>query len=91
MTYAGSNEFSLYIDDITQNWSHTTDGERGQTPARSSAEVIAEAPCCTFLGGILPLTNFGTMNFTGSTANGRAHRHRRRGDRDHHGRQLRAR
>jgi peptidase A4-like protein len=69
VTYTGSNQFSLYIDDITQHWSHTTPVTVANA-ARSSAEVIAEAPCCTFFGGILPLTNFGTMNFTGSTANG---------------------
>jgi len=38
----------------------------------SSAEVIVEAPCCTASGGILPLTDFGTVNITGSTANGSA-------------------
>jgi len=69
VTYTGSNKFSLYIDDITESWSHTTVVTVANA-ARSSAEVIAEAPCCTFFGGILPLTNFGTMNFTGSTANG---------------------
>jgi Peptidase A4 family len=31
--------------------------------ARSSAEWIVEAPCCTFNGGILPLSDFGTAYF----------------------------
>ena len=31
--------------------------------ARSSAEWIAEAPCCTNSGGILPLADFGTVSF----------------------------
>jgi Peptidase A4 family len=31
--------------------------------ARSSAEWIAEAPCCTTTGGILPLADFGTSSF----------------------------
>jgi hypothetical protein len=39
---------------------------------RSSAEWIAEAPCCTSGGGFLPLSDFGTVNFgkdsTGITA-----------------------
>src|SRR3984885_3344998 len=71
VTYDGSNKFALYIDDATQKWSHTTTVTvRGA--ARSSAEVIVEAPCCTNSGGILPLTDFGTMSFTGSTANGSA-------------------
>ncbi len=66
VTYEGSNEFSLYLDDITEDWSQTTPVTVSGA-ARSSAEVIAEAPCCTLFGGILPLTDFGTVNFTGST------------------------
>jgi Peptidase A4 family len=71
VTYEGSNKFSLYIADTTQGWSHTTTASLSGA-ARSSAEVIAEAPCCTASGGILPLTDFGTMSFTGSDANGGA-------------------
>jgi len=37
---------------------------------RASAEVIAEAPCCTASGGILPLADFGTVRFTGAMVNG---------------------
>jgi Peptidase A4 family len=59
------SEFSLYIDDITEGWHQTTDVTVNGAK-RSSAEVIAEAPCCTFTGGILPLTDFGTVSFTGS-------------------------
>jgi hypothetical protein len=44
----------------------------GQPPALSSAAASAAAPCCTASGGILPLTDFGTMSFTGTTANGSA-------------------
>jgi hypothetical protein len=36
---------------------------------RSSAEIIAEAP---WSSGVLPLANFGTVNFTGSTVNGKS-------------------
>ncbi len=71
VTYEGSNEFSLYIADTTQGWSHTTVASLAGA-ARSSAEVIVEAPCCTNSGGILPLTNFGTVSLTSSTANGAA-------------------
>ncbi len=71
MTYKGSNEFSLYIADTTQGWSHTTVASLAGA-ARSSAEVIVEAPCCTASGGILPLTDFGTVHITGSLANGAA-------------------
>ena len=71
VTYEGSNKFALYIADATQGWSHTTTVTvRGA--ARSSAEVIVEAPCCTDSGGILPLTDFGTISLTSSEANGSA-------------------
>jgi hypothetical protein len=72
VTYLSGEQFSLFISDTTQGWSHTTDASLGQTPSLSSAEVIVEAPCCTASGGILPLTDFGTVNLTGSTANGSA-------------------
>ena len=72
VTWEGGKKFSLYIDDSTEGWSHTTTASLTSTPSRSSAEVIAEAPCCTSSGGILNLTNFGTVNFTGNTANGEA-------------------
>ena len=72
VTFNGGESFTLFIQDTTQGWSHSTNASLGSTPGLSSAEVIAEAPCCTSSGGILPLTNFGTANFTGSTANGEA-------------------
>jgi hypothetical protein len=69
VTYKGSNQFSLVIGDSTQGWSHTTTGTLAGA-ARSSAEVIVEAPSST--SGVLPLADFGTASFTGSTANGSA-------------------
>jgi hypothetical protein len=69
VTYAGSNTFTLKLADTTQGWSHTV-SKKLSGAARSSAEVIAEAPCCTSSGGILPLADFGTVNFTGAKANG---------------------
>ena len=71
VTYEGDNEFSLYIADTTQGWSRTTTASLAGA-ARSSAEVIVEAPCCTSSGGILPLADFGTVNITSSMANGAA-------------------
>jgi hypothetical protein len=67
VTYIGNNQYTLTLNDSSEKW--TTPATTTQTLAgatRSSAEVIAEAPCCTFYGGILPLTDFGTMNFTNS-------------------------
>ncbi len=72
VTYVSGDTFKLYIADATQGWSHTTTASLTSTPALSSAEVIVEAPCCTAGGGILPLADFGTMSFSGSTANGSA-------------------
>jgi hypothetical protein len=71
VTYKGSNKFSLYIADTTRGWSHTTAGTLAGA-ARSSAEIIVEAPCCTASGAILPLTDFGTVSMTGAQANGAA-------------------
>jgi hypothetical protein len=69
VTYKGNNQFSLFIGDSTQGWSHTTTASLSGA-ARSSAEVIVEAPSSS--SGVLPLADFGTMSFTGSTANGSA-------------------
>ena len=71
VTYTGSNKFNLFIQDTTQGWSHTTTGTLAGA-ARSSAEVIVEAPCCTAGGGILPLADFGAVNITGSLTDGAA-------------------
>jgi hypothetical protein len=81
VTYQNNNEFSLFIADTTQGWSRTTVMSVADA-ARSSAEVIVEAPCtsgggilpppCTSSGGILPLTNFGTVSISSSMANGAA-------------------
>jgi len=68
VTYVGNNKYNLYLHDITQGWTYSTSPIlRGAS--RSSAEVIAEAPCCTNRGGILPLANFGTVSFTNATVN----------------------
>ncbi len=71
VTYTGGSSFSLFIQDVTQGWSQTTVASLAGA-ARSSAEVIVEAPCCTGSDGILPLTDFGTVSLTSSTANGAA-------------------
>jgi hypothetical protein len=69
VTYEGSNEFVYTLADVTRDWSvSTTQTESGA--ARSSAEVIVEAPCCTASGGILPLADFGTVGFTNSAVDG---------------------
>jgi hypothetical protein len=68
VTYA-SGTFTLVLKDTTKGWTET---KTATSPgaARSSAEAIAEAPCCTYRGGTLPLTNFGTASFSSAMANG---------------------
>jgi hypothetical protein len=66
--YMGSNKFRLTITDATQHWKRSAT-RRLAGAARSSAEVIAEAPCCTNSGGILPLTAFGTVSFSAALVN----------------------
>jgi hypothetical protein len=65
----GRGNFTLVIADTTKGWSHTQQ-QSSTTAVLSSAEVIAEAPSSGSTGQVLPLTNFGTVNFTGSKANG---------------------
>jgi hypothetical protein len=68
VTYDGSNEFTLKISDSTQDWSQTVEASLADA-ARSSAEVLVEAPCCNGSGGTLPLAHFGSVSFTGAMVN----------------------
>jgi hypothetical protein len=67
VTTDGRGVFTLTISDSTQGWTNQTTA-RLKSAKLASAEVIAEAPSSS--GGVLPLANFGTVNFTGATANG---------------------
>jgi Peptidase A4 family len=60
----GGGAFTLTLTDATQNWTQTTN-QTSNTAELGSAEVIAEAPSN---GTVLPLSNFGTVNFTNATA-----------------------
>jgi hypothetical protein len=69
VTFSGTDTYTLVLKDTTEGWTQTqTINESGFD--RSSAEVITEAPCCTNSGGILPLSDFGTITYGSSTANG---------------------
>ena len=65
VTFSGTDSYKLYLDDETEGWTEST--TKTGSYDRSSAEVIAEAP---YDGEVLPLANFGTVDFTSSTVNG---------------------
>jgi len=66
VTFSGTDTYTMTIKDATEGWTKTTT-KNSKGHARSSAEVIAEAP---YSGGVLPLADFGTVNFSGSTVDG---------------------
>ena len=68
VTFSGTNSYKLTLSDLTKGWSSSTT-KKLSNAARSSAEVIIEAP---YSGGILPLADFGTVNFSNSLVNGAA-------------------
>jgi hypothetical protein len=64
--FSGSDVYTLVLEDETRGWTKTTVVD-ASGDARSSAEVIAEAP---YSGGVLPLADFGKVTFTGSLVDG---------------------
>jgi hypothetical protein len=71
VTFNGGSSYTLVLKDLTKGWSHTVSASLAGA-ANSSAEVIAEAPCCTASGGILPLAHFSPVPFSNATVNGSA-------------------
>jgi hypothetical protein len=68
--YNGGGGFTLTLSGGGHSFSTT---KTLANPALSSAEWIAEAPSmCAGSCRVLPLTDFGTVNFSGSSANGKA-------------------
>jgi len=65
--YLGRARFKLTLSDTTQGWSKTVT-KRLRSAERSSAEVIAEAPSSSL--GVLPLADFGTVDFSGFSVDG---------------------
>jgi hypothetical protein len=61
VTYSGS-QFTITIKNETTGQSYSK-SSKVNSAKRTSAEWIAEAPCCTRGGGILPLSDFGTVDF----------------------------
>jgi hypothetical protein len=71
VTAATTSSFVLVITDASKGWTKTFTRTLANAK-RTSAEVIEEAPCCTAAGGILPLANFGKINFTNAHVDGAA-------------------
>ena len=67
VTYNGGSSFTLKLSDTTKGWSQTVN-QSLPGAARASAEVIVEAP--SSVSGVLPLADFGKVNFSGSTVDG---------------------
>jgi hypothetical protein len=67
VTYHGKGHYTLVLADSTRRWRHAIQATLTGA-SNSSAEVIAEAPSSAL--GVLPLADFGTVHFTGASANG---------------------
>jgi len=67
VTFSGIAKYTLVLTDTTRHWTHAI-VRRHASLARSSAEVITEAPSSTT--GVLPLANFGTVRFNLIRVNG---------------------
>jgi hypothetical protein len=65
VTFSSPNQFALVITNVTRGTSNSTT-QTSSSAQRSSAEWIQEAPSSFF--GVLPLANFGTINFSGADA-----------------------
>ena len=69
VTFSGVEKYTLVLTDTTRHWTRTI-VRRNATLARSSAEVITEAPSSGETGAVLPLADFGTARFSLVRING---------------------
>jgi hypothetical protein len=69
VTAVTSSSFKLVISDSTQGWTFQTTKSLSSAKLES-AEAIAEAPSSS--SGVLPLANFGTVNFSSTMVNGQS-------------------
>lgn len=60
---------SSTVADTTRHWKKTARVTLSGD-LRESAEIIAEAPCCTTSGNPKPLANFGTVSFSNAMVDG---------------------
>ena len=67
VTFSGTDTYTIVLKNLSRRWTHTiVKHETGL--ARSSAEVITEAPSST--SGVLPLADFGTVTFSSVRVSG---------------------
>jgi len=66
VAFSGTDTYTFTIADVTEGWTKTVK-VASSGDARSSAEVIVEAPSTS---GVLPLAKFGSVTFTGSKVDG---------------------
>ncbi len=67
VTFSGTDTYTLVLSNVSRGWTHTiVKQETGL--ARSSAEVITEAPSST--SGVLPLADFGTILYSSLRVSG---------------------
>jgi hypothetical protein len=64
------DSYTLSVTDSTHSANSFTTTQSCSDCATSSAEWIAEAPCCTSSGGILPLADFGTWSESATVTEG---------------------
>jgi len=69
VTFSGIAKYTLVLTDTTRHWTHAI-VRRYASLARSSAEVITEAPSSGTTGAVLPLADFGTVRFSLIRVNG---------------------
>jgi hypothetical protein len=69
VTFTGVEKYTLVLTDATRHWTRTI-VRRNASLARSSAEVITEAPSSGVTGAVLPLADFGTVRFSLVRING---------------------
>jgi hypothetical protein len=67
VAFSGTSTYTLVLHDATQGWTQNVVKNQSGL-ARSSAEVITEAPSSS--SGVLPLADFGTVSYSTSSANG---------------------
>jgi Peptidase A4 family len=67
VTFSGTDTYTLVLKNLSRRWTHTI---VKHTPglARSSAEIITEAPSSS--AGVVPLADFGTVTFNTVRASG---------------------